>query len=58
MPVEIRELVIKATINQDQNKAASGAAAGASTEENEEKEAVVREAVEELLRIMEQKKER
>ena len=58
MPVEIRELVIKATINQDQNKAASGAAAGASTEENEEKDSVVREAVEELLRIMEQKKER
>jgi len=58
MPVEIRELVIKATINQDQNKAASGAAASASTEANEEKEAVVREAVEELLRIMEQKKER
>ena len=56
MPIEIRELVIKATVNQDQNKAASNTNAG--TEGNEEKEAVVREAVEEVLRIIETKKER
>lgn len=56
MPIEIRELVIKATINQDQNKAASASNSNAS--ETEEKEAIVREAVEEVLRIMESKKER
>ena len=57
MPIEIRELVIKATINQDQNKAASATNNG-SADGNEEKEAIVREAVEEVLRIMESKKER
>jgi len=57
MPVEIRELVIKATINQDQNKAASSGNSGGANE-SEEKEAIVREAVEEVLRIMESKKER
>ncbi|MEJ8816352.1 DUF5908 family protein [Lacibacter sp. H407] len=57
MPIEIRELVIKATINQDQNKAASATNTGGA-DGNEEKEAIVREAVEEVLRIMESKKER
>lgn len=57
MPVEIRELVIKATINQDQNKAASPSNSGGANE-SEEKEAIVREAVEEVLRIMDSKKER
>lgn len=57
MPIEIRELVIKATINQDQNKAASATNTGA-VDGNEEKEAIVREAVEEVLRIMESKTER
>ena len=57
MPIEIRELVIKATINQDQNKAASAANTGGA-DGNEEKEAIVREAVEEVLRIIESKKER
>ena len=57
MPIEIRELVIKATINQDQNKAASATNTGA-VDGNEDKEAIVREAVEEVLRIIESKKER
>lgn len=55
MPVEIRELVIKVTVNQDQSKDVSGAG---SSGDNEEREAVVREAVEEVLRIIESKKER
>ena len=55
MPIEIRELVIKATVNQDQNKAASNAG---STKESEDKESEIREAVEEVLRILESKKER
>jgi len=57
MPVEIKELVIKATVNQDQNTV-SGAGSSADNDANEEREAVVREAVEEVLRIMELKKER
>lgn len=58
MPIEIRELVIKATVNQDQNKTASGAGSSAGNDTNEERESVVREAVEEVLRIIESKKER
>lgn len=56
MPIEIRELVIKATVNQDQNQAASNNSAGST--DNDAKEAQVREAVEEALRILENKKER
>lgn len=56
MPIEIRELVIKATVNQDQTQAASNNNAGAA--DNDAKEAEVREAVEEVLRILENKKER
>lgn len=58
MPIEIRELVIKATVNQDQNRTASGAGSSAGNDENEERKSVVRDAVEEVLRIIESKKER
>jgi hypothetical protein len=58
MPIEIRELVIKATVNQDQNKTASGAGSTTGNDTNEDRESVVREAVEEMLRIIESKKER
>lgn len=55
MPIEIRELVIKATVNQDQNAAAQSSTAN---NENGSKEAELRDAVEEMLRILENKKER
>lgn len=58
MPVEIRELVIKATVNQDQNKFSSGSDAPGVKGTNEERQSIVREAVEEALRIMELIKER
>jgi hypothetical protein len=57
MPIEIRELTIKVNVNQDQNKTAAQGAGG-SNEENEKKEALIQEAVEEALRILENKKER
>lgn len=56
MPIEIRELVIKATVNQDQSPAASSSSAGST--ESDAKEAELRQAVEEVLRILENKKER
>lgn len=55
MPIEIRELVIKATVNQDQNKAAANSTGG---NEPDAKEAEIRDAVEEVLRILDSKKER
>lgn len=58
MPVEIRELVIKATVNQDQNKFNSGGDPSGANDTYEERQSMVREAVEEVLRIIELKKER
>ena len=57
MPIEIRELTIKVNVNQDQNKSSSNAGAGNGTDGNEEKEALIKEAAEEVLRIIENKKE-
>jgi hypothetical protein len=56
MPIEIRELTIKVNVNQDQNKTASNS--GSGIDANEEKEALIKEAAEEVLRIIENKKER
>lgn len=58
MPIEIRELTIKVNVNQDQNKAASGATTPGDSTGSDEKEAVIKEAAEEVLRILENKKER
>ena len=54
MPIEIRELSIKVNVNQDQNQqsAASGANSG------EEKTTLIKEAVEQVLQIIANKKER
>jgi hypothetical protein len=57
MPIEIRELIIKVNVNEDQNKAAVQGS-GAGSVEGEKKEALIQEAVEEVLRIIENKKER
>jgi len=56
MPLEIRELTIKVNVNQDPKNAAGSAANNAKS--GEEREAVIREAVEEAIRIMEAKNER
>ncbi len=55
MPIEIRELSIKINVNQER----SGQVQGSNTADNaEQKEALIREAVEQVLQIIENKKER
>ena len=58
MPIEIRELTIKVNVNQDQNKAAADSTVASIAGSSEEKEALIKEAAEEVLRIIENKKER
>lgn len=57
MPIEIRELTIKVNVNQDQNKASAPATTAGNGEEDE-KHALIQEAAEEILRILESSKER
>jgi len=58
MPIEIRELTIKVNVNQDQNKASAPAAPAGGSGEEDEKHALIQEAAEEILRILENSKER
>jgi hypothetical protein len=58
MPIEIKELVVKVNVNQNQNQSAAPPAAGLGNNGGEEKTALVKEAVEETLRMIENKKER
>jgi hypothetical protein len=55
MPLEIRELVIKVTADQPQGTEGAPVAPG---KEGEEKEALLRHCIEEVLRIMNAKNER
>lgn len=55
MPVEVRELIIKATITQDGNSGGNGEASGSSTKPNE---ALIRECVEKVMEIIRSKNER
>lgn len=57
MPIEIRELHIKVTAENPQGSEAPPAAAPPA-KASEEKEALVRQCVEEVLRILNHKKER
>lgn len=56
MPVEIRELTIKVNVNGEQ--AGSAPAQQQGTGGGNAKEQMVKEAVEEVMRILESKKER
>lgn len=64
MPVEIKELVIRAVVHQEagpaggQGAAAPGASATGAGVEPEEREAIVAAAVKEVLRILRASKER
>ena len=58
MPIEIRELTIKVNVNQDQNKASATASPAGGGGEEDEKQALIQEAAEEILRILENSKER
>lgn len=60
MPIEIKELHIKAVVNQAEHQASSGAgngAAGASLS-SEETDKLVAECVEKVLEILRQRNER
>ncbi len=59
MPVEIKELHIRVTVNQP-GQAQQGGASSASgkKEEGDEKEAMIAQCVEEVLQIIDNKKER
>ncbi len=58
MPIEIRELVIKVSVNQDQAEVKPLAGSGAAAKESDEKETLIKEAAEQVLRIIDHKKER
>ncbi len=58
MPVEIRELTIKVNVNQDKASQAAPAGSGTGDNPNDMKQALVKEAVEQVVRILENKKER
>ncbi len=58
MPVQIKELNIKLNVNQNQSQPGSPAGSGEAGKENEQKENMIKEAVEQITRILENKKER
>lgn len=58
MPVEIKELQIRVTVNQPAGEAQNNAAAGGGAGEKEEKEAIIRQCIEQVMDLLNQKKER
>jgi Family of unknown function (DUF5908) len=58
MPIEIKELTIKVNVNQEQGNKNASAGSGTVGKENEDKESLMKEAAEQVLRILENKKER
>ncbi len=56
MPVEIKELTIKVNINQPQQANATPAVTAGNS--SDDKEALLKDAVEQVLQIIENKKER
>ena len=59
MPVEIKELHIRVTVNQPgQAQQSSASSASGKKEEGDEKEAIIAQCVEEVLQIIDNKKER
>lgn len=58
MPVEIRELVIKVTVNQPSQGQQPAAAPSTSGKADDDKEAIISQCVDEILGIIENKKER
>jgi hypothetical protein len=59
MPVEIKELHIRVTVNQPaQGQQSAAPSASGKKEEGDEKEAMIAQCVEEVLQIIDNKKER
>ncbi|AEV96865.1 hypothetical protein Niako_0467 [Niastella koreensis GR20-10] len=58
MPVEIRELVIKVTVNQPSQGQQPSAVPAMGAKADDDKEAIISQCVDEILGIIENKKER
>jgi hypothetical protein len=58
MPIEIRELHIRVSVGSEDGKQASGSQASAAGAGNVDKNAVVAECVEQVMQILQSKKER
>jgi len=58
MPVEIRELVIKVTVKQPSQGQQPAASPSAGGKADDDKEAIISQCVDEILGIIENKKER
>ena len=59
MPIEIRELIIKATVTDESgNTATGGSAVGSSNNNVSATEAIVNKCVEKILEILKEKNER
>jgi hypothetical protein len=58
MPIEIRELTIKVTVNQEQSNIAPAAGSSTNANDADTKQAIIKEAVEQMIRIIEHKNER
>ena len=59
MPLEIKELHIRVSVNQpQQNEQASAASPARGKKEEDEKEALVKQCIEQVLEVIKNKKER
>jgi hypothetical protein len=58
MPVEIRELVIKVTVNQPSQGQQQAASPLTGAKADDDKEAIISQCVDEILGIIDNKKER
>lgn len=58
MPIEIRELVIKATVSQNENSSTGAAGGGTSTNDISASEEIINACVEKIMEILKQKNER
>jgi hypothetical protein len=58
MPVEIRELHIKVTVNQPPQQNEAGVAPAVSKKAEDDKELIINHCVEEVMEIINNKKER
>jgi hypothetical protein len=58
MPLEIKELQIKVTVNQPEGQTANRANTSAGTQENEDKEKIINQCIDQVMEILNNKKER
>lgn len=58
MPIEIRELHIKVTVNQPKQETAETNPVTGQSKDDSEQEALVQQCIEEVMRIQKQKEER